>query len=110
MAGYCLNIETQEPEGLTTYSLSQKASIICFIAFLESCKYPLLKAGCPQQVCFFGKSTEQPSFSKSSIVSFPTFGLMTSHIQVINKETFIRITPFIVFSYLKDLSIYFMNW
>src|SRR5699024_4451205 len=87
MFGYSLSIPMQEPDGATTNSESEKAFIICFMAFFDWRVYPLLNAGCPQHVCFSGKSTSHPAFSSISTVAFPMFAWNISHKHVMNNET-----------------------
>jgi hypothetical protein len=64
----------QEPDGTTIDSLVSKVSRKCRATVRASARYPLLNAGCPQQVWFSGKSTWQPTRSRTSAMAIPTWG------------------------------------
>jgi hypothetical protein len=77
----------QEPDGTTTASLASKVSRKWRATVRASARYPLLNAGCPQQVWFSGKSTWHPARSSTSAIAMPTCGKSWSTMQVTNSDT-----------------------
>src|ERR1051325_9372342 len=82
-------IAVHEPEGLTTASLpaSSKISMNRSARERASLLYPVLKAGCPQQVCRSSKTTSHPARRSTSTALVPIEGHKWSTTQVMNKET-----------------------
>src|SRR5215468_6689826 len=78
-----------EPEGATIYSLSLKISINRFANVRASIVNPLLKAGCPQQVCSTRNSTSTPNLLRTVTTLIPASGKNWSTRQVMKRETFI---------------------
>src|ERR1051325_4647608 len=77
-----------EPEGLTTASLpaSSKISMNRSARERASLLYPVLKAGCPQQVCRSSKTTSHPARRGTSTALVPIKANKGSTTKVIKKE------------------------
>src|SRR5262249_10024595 len=90
-----------DPEGATTYSLSAKISINRFANARASSVNPLLKAGCPQQVCSIRNSTSTPSLLSTVTTLIPASGKNWSTRQVMNSETFILLSLFPQYARIK---------
>src|SRR6266542_6067364 len=89
-------MDVQEPDGTTTYSASRNTFRKCRATCRASPRYPLLNAGCPQQVWASVKSTLNPARSNTSAMAIPTLGNNWSTIQVTKSETRLGIEDSIV--------------
>src|SRR3954453_14584172 len=78
---------THDPDGATTYAYGSKVAMKCRASAAASFVSPLLKAGCPQQVCAVGTSTVQPASLSSFNAAKPMRGRIASTRQVTNRAT-----------------------
>src|SRR5208282_3989046 len=77
----------QDPEGDTTTSAEPKTRTKRSASGRASSQYPVLNAGCPQQVWASGKSTSYPIRRSTRTTSIPTWGWSWSTKHGMNRET-----------------------
>ena len=86
--GYSRRImAVQEPLGRTMASYGSKMVMARWANRRASWRKPLLKKGCPQQVCAWGKSTAQPARRSRRAAATPTSGMIWSTRQVTQRAT-----------------------
>src|SRR5271155_1560853 len=77
-----------EPEGQTTISALRKICTKRSATGRASFQYPVLNAGCPQQVCSRGNSVSYPIRRSTRTMSRPTSGASWSTKHGTNRDTF----------------------